>query len=129
MLLPITSITAGILAVLFIALAYRVSGFRRGRRIIIGDGGDKEVARAIRVHGNLAEYLPLSLVLLALQELQGFPRWWLWTFCGALIVARLLHAYGMSQVRETFLYRIVGTTITYTLILASGIALVVNALR
>ena len=39
---------------------------RNRHKIGIGDGGDKALARKIRVHGNFVEYVPLGLLLMAL---------------------------------------------------------------
>ncbi len=66
--MPITAFYAALLAVLFLVLSFRVIGVRRGQRVEIGDGGDKELLRRMRVHANFAEYVPLALVLLALAE-------------------------------------------------------------
>ena len=60
--MPITALFAGILAPLYILLALRVSAARRSGKVALGDGGDKNLSRRIRVHANFAEYAPFALV-------------------------------------------------------------------
>lgn len=69
----ITSTYAAILALLFVGLSVRILRLRRSLKIAIGDGGDKKMLRAIRVHSNFAEYVPFGLLLLYLAETQGAP--------------------------------------------------------
>ena len=40
-------------------------------RVPLGDGGNAEMLRMIRLHGNAIEYIPLALVLMAIYELNG----------------------------------------------------------
>jgi hypothetical protein len=67
----VTSFYAGLLAFLFIGLSVRVIRFRRGKHIAIGDGDDPSLRRAMRVHANFAEYVPLALILIAFVEMGG----------------------------------------------------------
>ena len=60
----ITPLYAGLLGLLYIALAYNVSRLRVGLKIAIGDGGNHQISRAIRAHANLTENAPFGLVLL-----------------------------------------------------------------
>ena len=49
----------------------------------------------MRVQANFADYVPLSLLLLAFAELQGRPVWLIHTLCAVLVVGRLVH--GVPQ--------------------------------
>ena len=69
--LPITAIYAALCGFLVIALAANVVRFRLGKKVSLGDGGHKDVNRAIRAHGNTMEYVPLALLLMALLEING----------------------------------------------------------
>ena len=68
---PIVSAYAALLALLFMALSIRTLRLRRQLRIAIGDAGNPAMLRAMRVHSNFAEYVPLSLLLVYFVEVQG----------------------------------------------------------
>ena len=55
---------AALLALLFVALSWRTIGLRRRYCVAVGDGGQPELLRAMRVHANFAEYVPLALLLI-----------------------------------------------------------------
>jgi uncharacterized membrane protein YecN with MAPEG domain len=125
----IVPIYAGVLALIYIFLALRVIRARQSARIAIGTGGNPALARAVRVHGNFAEYVPLALLLLAFMEMQGRPLWWIHTLAAALVAARLLHAYGVSQEKENLLLRTVGMTTTFFVLASASITLMASAFR
>jgi uncharacterized protein len=120
---------AAVLALIYIFLALRVIRSRQTARVAIGTGGNTSLARAIRVHGNFAEYVPLALLLLAFMEMQGRPSWWINLLCLALVAARLVHAYGVSQEEENLQFRTVGVVITFFVLAASSLSLLSGALR
>ncbi len=97
MTMAITPVYAGLIALVFVFLSFRVIGLRRRVGIGLGDGGDLSLMRRQRVHGNFAEYVPLVIVLMALAELQGQSLWKIHLIGICLIGGRLLHAYGVSQ--------------------------------
>jgi len=104
----ITSTYAAILALLFVGLSVRILRLRRSLKIAIGDGGDKKMLRAIRVHSNFAEYVPFGLLLLYLAETQGAPSAVIHGVGLCLLIGRLSHMYGVSQENEQFQYRVLG---------------------
>lgn len=59
---------AALLALLFVALSIRTLLMRRRLGIAIGDAGNESMLRAMRVHSNFAEYVPLSLLLIYFVE-------------------------------------------------------------
>ena len=61
---PITALYAGLLALLLVLLALRVVRLRWKFRVGLGDGGERAMTRAIRVHGNATEHVPIALLLL-----------------------------------------------------------------
>ena len=69
MSVPITALYAGVCAFVLLALAARVIRLRWALKVGIGDGGERTLNRAIRVHGNAAEYVPIALVLMLVAEL------------------------------------------------------------
>jgi uncharacterized membrane protein YecN with MAPEG domain len=111
---------AALLALIFVALSVRTLRLRRRLKIGIGDGGDPQMLRAMRVHANFAEYVPLSLILLYFAELQGTPTGVAHLLGGALLIGRLTHAYGVAQVSENYRFRVFGMALTFTTILVAA---------
>jgi uncharacterized protein len=120
--MPITTLFAGLLALLFIVLSVRVIGARRGAKVSIGDGGDKLLARRARVHANFAEYAPIALLLMGLAESGGAAKMQIWMTGGLLLIGRLVHAYGVSQAKEVLAFRIAGMAMTFAAIGSSVLA-------
>jgi uncharacterized protein len=112
----VTALYASILAPLFIFLSLRVIRHRRGAKVGIGDGGNAELLRRMRVQANFAEYVPFALLLMALAESMQTPQWILHLTGLALVAGRLSHAYGVSQTPETFAFRVRGMIATITVI-------------
>jgi len=121
--MSIIPLYASLLALLFVALSVQVIRLRRSRRIAIGDAGDASVLRAMRVHSNFAEYVPLSLFMIYLVETQ---MGWALLVHGlglVLLLARLSHAYGVSQARENFRFRVFGMVGTFAVLVVSALGL------
>jgi uncharacterized protein len=125
----IVPVYAAALALLYVLLALRVIRARQSARVAIGTGGNAGLARAIRAHGNFGEYVPLALVLLAFLELQAAPSWWINTLCLGLVAARVVHAYGVSQEKENFQFRIAGMAATFFVLASSSVTLISTAMR
>jgi hypothetical protein len=109
-----TALYAGALALLYIALAFQVIALRRRHNQGIGDGGHKDLARAIRVHANFAENTPFALVLLLITEATGTPAWLVHACGAALLVGRLMHAQGLGRTEGTSVGRYYGMVLTFT---------------
>lgn len=125
----ITSIYAALLALLFVGLSVRTLLLRRSLKIAIGDGGDKTMLRAIRVHSNFAEYVPFGLLLLYLAESQGAPSAAVHGVGLCLTIGRLAHAYGVSQENRPFQYRVRGMYMTFAAFVAPAGFLLFVAVR
>lgn len=128
-MLQVTPIYAGLLALLHLGLSFRVIRLRNTRKVSIGDGGDHDLKRAIRVHANFAEYVPLVLSLVLILELNGISPRWLHALGGALLGARLSHAWGLSRAHGRSVGRWVGTAVTLTVLFAAGTWCVILGLR
>ena len=93
----IAALYAGIIGLLLLVLAARVSYLRRSLKIGIGDGGDRVMLRAIRAHGNAVEWAIPGILLLLIAELTRAPAI-IVHLCGlAIVVGRVLHAFGLSR--------------------------------
>lgn len=96
MSVTITAMYASLLAILYIVLSYRVAQRRMRFQVGLGTGQNTELERAIRIHGNFAEYVPFVLLLLAFFEAGGGPSWAVHVAGAGLLVARGLHALGLT---------------------------------
>jgi len=128
MQLAITPIYAGLFALFFVFLSLRVIRVRRAARISLGDGGDAELQRRARVHANFAEYVPLTLILMALAELQGQPGWTIQLIGVLLLAGRAAHAYGLSQTPQVGALRVLGMIATIAALVTGAFANLIAAL-
>lgn len=116
--LPIALITAALLGVLNVALALGVGRVRVSDKVLVGDGGNERLLQRIRAHGNLTEYAPSVVILIALLELAIGSPTWLAVVAGVFVLARVLHVVGMRGWRPG---RMVGILVTWAILL--GLAL------
>jgi uncharacterized membrane protein YecN with MAPEG domain len=91
MSVTISTIYAAILGLLFVPFTVYVGSYRAKHKILLLDGGDKELARRIRAQGNFIETVPLAVILIVLMELNGASATWLHTLGVVLVVARVMH--------------------------------------
>lgn len=102
MLAATTGLYAGILALIFLLLTLRVSQARQRLQIDLGDGGNPEMARIIRIHANFAEHVPVTLILIGAIELNAGPHWLVHALGIALVVCRAAHAWGLGAAITAF---------------------------
>ncbi|MFM8517772.1 MAG: MAPEG family protein [Nevskiaceae bacterium] len=123
-----TGLYAGLCGLLFIWLSWKVIVERRRAKVGLGDGGDPDLQRTIRVHANFIEYTPFALLLLGLVDAGSGPDWLVHGAGLVLILARLLHAQGLGSTAGYSRGRYFGTLGTWVVILGLSLALVVNAI-
>jgi len=119
----ITGIYVALATLLVLVLATRVSTGRGTHRVNIGDGGKDDLLLRIRAHGNALENLPLALLLLLMLELNQTRPLWLHVFGCLLIVARIAHAMGISGAGGKGVGRLIGTALTWLLMLVMALLL------
>lgn len=119
--LSITPLYAGLLALLYVGLSFFVIRQRFRYRVSLGDGGREPLQRAIRVHGNFAEFVPLGLVLLLINELAGSPVWALHGLGAALLVGRVSHAWGLLVNGGPTIGRGCGMVLTFLALVCGGV--------
>ncbi len=114
--IPITLVTAGLCGLMFILLSLQVVRGRVATKVTMGDGNDPTLRTRIRTHGNFAEYVPLTLLLLALCEVADANRLLLAVCGGLLVLARAAHILGMPRPAPNF-GRIFGTATSWGVII------------
>jgi len=127
----ITLMYTSLLALLLIGLSYNVVRLRRQFQVGIGTGSVQPLERAVRAHANFCEYVPIALLLLVLIEIGGdAPGWALHVLGALLLFGRLAHAVGLSRSAGATRARVIGTVLTWSVLLVGagmGLAVAVRA--
>lgn len=113
MRLEYASIYAGLNLIILIVVAFLVVRLRQRHKISLGDGGNEALTRAIRAHGNAAEYIPAGLVgltLLALSDSAVLPFWYIHAAGLSLTAGRILHPVGIHA--GVLMWRALGMQLT-----------------
>ena len=129
MALQITAIYASLLGLLMIYLATRVVIARRQHQVALGDNGNQKVEHAMRVHANSVEYVPVALILIAIFEINGGATWATHALGLTLLIARVLHLWGFGGNIGISFGRFTGTVLTWGVIIAAAVTLLISALR
>lgn len=103
---------AAALALIYVVLTQLVIITRNRQKVGLGDGGNIPLLIAIRRQANFVENVPLSLILLVLAEAGGTAVMTLNLIGSALLLARLIHPFGIIEGRPSHPLRIAGATIT-----------------
>jgi uncharacterized membrane protein YecN with MAPEG domain len=122
-IMPIVSLYASLLALLFVGLSVRTLLMRRRLGIALGDAGNEAMLRAMRVHSNFAEYVPLSLILIYLVEQAGARPLFVHALCLSVLVGRVSHAIGVSTVGERGGFRVLGIGLTLAPLIVASVRL------
>ncbi|HEY8220138.1 MAG TPA: MAPEG family protein [Methylobacter sp.] len=115
----ITAIYASLSALLIVRLSLSVIKLRRKNRVSVGDGGNEALQLAIRAHANAVEYIPITLMLLFMLELNGAPKLLVHVLGGTLLVGRILHAMGLPA--KDLKKRVLGMQITIYLLIGLAV--------
>ena len=91
----ITGFYAGFLGLMLIILIVGVVRLRRKHKVSLGAGGQEELEKAIRAHGNFVEVVPAALIIMFILENNGLNSSALYLYGTALVLARILHAYSI----------------------------------
>jgi uncharacterized protein len=113
MSVSITALYAGILALIVVALAINVTVHRVKLRVPLGDGGNAQMRRMIRLHGNAAEYIPFAVLLMAIYELNAGSHTALHVIGIVLIAGRVVQTWGMWATDQTNIGRQIGQSLTW----------------
>jgi len=122
---PITALYAGLLGLLAIGLANQVLYARlRAERLPTW-----KPDTVLRVQANFVENVPLALLLLLVLELQRAPASVLHTLGAALVICRVLHAWGMSRNPGANYPRLIGAQGTFLLVSIMSMAAIFGFLQ
>lgn len=92
---PITAVLTSLCALLLVFLSIHISVLRVRHKVSVGDGGINPLMRAIRLHGNTAEHVPIFLLLSLVYELSRDGEQLLIVLAVGFFLSRLLYAWGM----------------------------------
>jgi hypothetical protein len=118
-----------IFALLYIGLTVRVIMLRNSRRVSLGSGGDPALERAIRIHANFIEYVPLALILLTAMEMQRRSHYVLHILCLLLLIGRICHFAALSRENTVNPLRGAGVTLTVLVLFVASIILIIDFFR
>ena len=118
-----SALYAALLGLMFVVLSIKVIKQRRRYQVGIGSKGEATLERAIRVHANFAEYVPFALLLLFLAEYSGLATVYLHVLGATLVLGRLSHAFGVSQLKEPLQFRVFGMLLTFGVIILAAVAI------
>ena len=86
------------LAAIFLILWFRISGLRAATKISFGDGGNIDLLRRVRQHGNFVEWTTFVLILMILAEAMSAPALYLHISGASLLIGRIAHPFGLVAV-------------------------------
>jgi len=118
-----TPLYAALIGLVFTMLSVRTLRLRRRLGVAIGPGEEPVLLKAVRAHGNFAEYVPIALLLMIFTELRTDGTLLIHVLGALLLVGRLTHAYGISQLKENYRFRVAGMALTFTVIIACSLRL------
>ena len=125
----ITAFYAGILAIILVVLSVRVVLVARLKsHVSLGDGGKDELLPIIRGQGNFTEYVPLAVLLMGYLEFTGSSANLIHGLGIALVVARILHPFGLQVERGPTVLRVVGAGVTWIVLLVAAIVAIMGFL-
>ncbi|GEA13401.1 MAPEG family protein [Alteromonas sp. KUL49] len=122
MILPITAFYVSLLGICYLYLSFLVIGGRRKFQVSLGDGGNEDLKRLTRAHGNFSEYVPITLIMVACVEANTGPHWTIHGLGCALLFGRVLHAYGLRNHGGASWQRVSGMLLTFAAMACSAVA-------
>ena len=118
-----------IFALIYIGLTIRVIMLRNTTHVSLGNGGDPVLERAIRIHANFIEYVPLALILLTAMEMQRRSIYVLHILCLLLLLGRICHFFALSRENTVNALRGAGVMLTVLVLAVAAIILIINFFR
>ena len=123
MTLPVTAFVAAVCALLLLITAIDTVRQRLRVQAAFGDHGDAKLISASRSHGNLAEYAPITILLLGLLESARANHMALMIIGAVFLVGRVAHIVGLHAKVEPGkppITRQIGVVATFATLLSLG---------
>lgn len=93
--IPVTATLTALCGLLLLLLSMHISRLRFKHKVSLGDGGVSPLLRAIRLHGNTTEHVPIYLLLSLAYELSVGSDTLLLVTGIAFFAARLVFSWGL----------------------------------
>lgn len=123
MTLPVTAFVAAVCALLLLMTALDTVRQRMRLKMPFGDDGDLKLIAASRAHGNLAEYGPITVILLGLLETARANHMALLIIGAMFLIGRVAHIHGIytrSGPGKPPVGRQIGVVVTFATLLLLG---------
>jgi uncharacterized membrane protein YecN with MAPEG domain len=118
----VTPIYAALFGFILVVLQWRITNLRgKFQTARMQEEGHSDMAAATRAVGNLVEYIPLALILMALAEAQETAYALLHLLGVTLLAARVIHLKGLKDPSGKSPWRKLGTRLTWTAIAVNGV--------
>lgn len=117
----VTTLYAGILALLYVALSLYVIKGRFKYRVSLGNGGEEDLESRIRAHGNFVEYIPFVLILMILSEFEGMSEILLHILGLTLIIGRIFHINEFCKFLPIPYGRPIGMVLTFLVVIITAL--------
>ncbi len=124
----ITLLYAGLLGLVSIVIGAAAGRMRGKAGVSIGDGGNDALLLAMRRHANFVEWVPITLILIGLLELQGVNSTAIHGFGASLVIFRICHALGLKADTMAGMGRAIGAGGNALLLLILSIWAIVSFL-
>ena len=115
----VTALYAAIFAFWLCYLTLQVVKQRKAYQVGYGDGGINDLQVARSAHSNAIDTIPISLILLALLEINSGQLWMIHVLGIALLFGRVLH--GRAILAQQLKNRILGMQITLMVIILAAL--------
>ena len=124
MLVHITSVYTGLLAVIWFVLFAQIGRLRSKYDISLGDGGHHDMILAQRRYMNFIESTPFALFLVFLVDTNDGGAKWVHALGVILVLSRAVHPFGLTIEKMNTPARIIGAGGTVFVVVAAAITLI-----
>jgi len=123
--ISVTLIFAAIFGFMHVVFTLRVGNYRFKSKISLGDGGDRELLKRVRAQGNFIENVPIALLLILLNDLDGAADNTLMLMGSILLISRLTHYLTIVTVKLPWILRPFSMLGTLGTIIAASVMLLI----
>ena len=123
MLVHLSSLYAGLLAIVWFVLYGMIGRLRSQLGISLGDGGNPALILAGRRYMNFIECTPFAMFLVFLVDTNGGGVAWVHALGIILVLSRIIHPFGLTIEKMNTPARILGAGGTLFVSLAAAITL------